>query len=84
VLQREAPGIAEAMRAASLQQTPLAMLSRAVVGVRGRTLIINLPGSPKAVRECLAVIVPVLQHAVELVAGEASRHQTASGERPSA
>ena len=77
VLQREAPGIAEAMRAASLQQTPLAMLSRAVAGVRGTTLIINLPGSPKAVRECLAVIAPVVRHAVELVAGEASPHHTA-------
>ncbi len=67
VVERLAPGIAEAMRAASLRVTPHAMLSRAVAGVRGRTLIVNLPGSPKAVRENLAVILPVLPHAVELL-----------------
>jgi molybdenum cofactor synthesis domain-containing protein len=67
VINRSAPGIAEAMRAASLQVTPHAMLSRAVAGMRGRTLIVNLPGSPKAVRENLAVILPVLPHAVELL-----------------
>jgi len=75
VLEREAPGLAEAMRAASLAQTPLAMLSRATAGVRGTTLIVNLPGSPKAVRECFAVVAPVLRHALELIAGEASPHQ---------
>lgn len=67
VLHREAPGLAEAMRAASLAVTPHAMLSRAVAGIRGRTLIINLPGSPKAVRENLAVIASVLPHAVQLL-----------------
>ncbi|GAB4571973.1 MAG: MogA/MoaB family molybdenum cofactor biosynthesis protein [Anaerolineae bacterium] len=67
VLDREAPGMAEAMRAASLQKTPHAMLSRAVCGIRGRTLIINLPGSPKAVRENLEVVLPVLPHAVQLL-----------------
>jgi molybdenum cofactor synthesis domain-containing protein len=67
VLHREAPGLAEAMRAASMAVTPHAMLSRAVAGIRGRTLIINLPGSPKAVRENLAVIAPVLPHAVQLL-----------------
>jgi molybdenum cofactor synthesis domain-containing protein len=67
VIDRAAPGIAEAMRAASLQVTPHAMLSRAAAGMRGRTLIVNLPGSPKAVRENLAVILPVLPHAVELL-----------------
>ena len=67
VIDRPAPGIAEAMRAASLQVTPHAMLSRAAAGMRGRTLIVNLPGSPKAVRENLAVILPVLPHAVELL-----------------
>ena len=67
VIQREAPGMVEAMRAASLAVTPHAMLSRAVAGIRGRTLIINLPGSPKAVRENLAVIVSVLPHAVQLL-----------------
>lgn len=78
VVEREAPGIAEAMRVASLPVTPLAMLSRAAAGVRGQTLIVNLPGSPSAVRECFAVIAPVLQHAVALIAGEASAHRTSS------
>ncbi len=67
VIEREAPGLAEAMRAASLQTTPHAMLSRAVCGIRGRTLIINLPGSPKAAVENLRVILPVLPHAIELL-----------------
>jgi len=67
VIDRPAPGIAEAMRAVSLAVTPHAMLSRAAAGIRGRTLIVNLPGSPKAVRENLAVILPVLPHAVELL-----------------
>jgi molybdopterin adenylyltransferase len=70
VIDREAPGLAEAMRAASLQITPHAMLSRGVCGIRRRTLIVNLPGSPKAVRENLAVILPVLPHAVELLRGD--------------
>src|SRR5581483_652143 len=60
VLHREVPGIAEAMRVSTLGATPMAMISRAVAGVRGRTLIINLPGSPKGVRECLEVVLPVL------------------------
>jgi molybdenum cofactor synthesis domain-containing protein len=67
VIEREAPGLAEAMRAASLKTTPHAMLSRAVCGIRRRTLIINLPGSPKAAVENLQVILPVLPHAVELL-----------------
>ncbi len=67
VLDREAPGIAEAMRAVSIQHTPYGMLSRGVAGARGRTLIINLPGSPKAVQECLECILPVLPHAVNLL-----------------
>ena len=67
VIDREAPGIAEAMRAVSIQHTPFGMLSRGVVGSRGRTLIINLPGSPKAVKECLEYILPVLPHAVNLL-----------------
>ena len=67
VITREAPGLAEAMRAASLAVTPHAMLSRAVCGLRGRTLIVNLPGSPKAVRENLATLAPVLPHAVQLL-----------------
>ena len=67
VIEREAPGIAEAMRTISLQYTRTAMLSRSVAGVRGHTLIINLPGSPKAVKECLEYILPVLPHAVNLL-----------------
>jgi molybdopterin adenylyltransferase len=67
VIQREAPGLAEAMRAASLRVTPHAMLSRIVTGIRGKTLIINLPGSPKGAVENLQVIIPVLPHAVQLL-----------------
>ena len=69
VIEREAPGIAEAIRAESLNVTPMAMLSRGVCGVRSGTLIVNLPGSPKAVKESFAVIAPVLPHALDLLAG---------------
>ena len=72
VIEREAPGIAEAIRAESLKATPMAMLSRSVCGARGRTLIVNLPGSPKAVKETFAVIAPVLPHALDLLAGKTS------------
>jgi molybdenum cofactor synthesis domain-containing protein len=67
VTQRGAPGLAEAIRQQSLKITPHAMLSRAVAGIRGRTLIINLPGSPKGAVESLGVVLPVLPHAVELL-----------------
>ena len=69
VIEREAPGLAEAMRIETLKQTPMAMISRGVCGIRSGTLIINLPGSPKGVRESFAVIAPVLNHAVALLAG---------------
>ena len=69
VVERDAPGLAEAMRAETLRQTPTAMISRGVCGIRAGTLIINMPGAPKAVRECFAVIRPVLGHAVTLLAG---------------
>jgi len=70
VLDRVAPGFTEAMMAESLKKTPHAMLSRAVAGTRGECLIINLPGSPKAVRECLESILPALPHAVETIKGQ--------------
>lgn len=69
VIEREAPGLAEAMRMETLKQTPMAMISRGVCGIRSGTLIINLPGSPKGVRESFAVIAPVLNHAIDLLAG---------------
>ena len=70
VIEREAPGIAEAIRAESLKITSMAMLSRGLCGVCSGTLIVNLPGSPKAVRESFAVIAPVLSHALDLLAGK--------------
>jgi molybdenum cofactor synthesis domain-containing protein len=68
-IEREAPGLAEAMRAESLKHTPMGMISRGVCGIRGDCLIVNLPGSPKAVSESFSVIKPVLPHAVDLLAG---------------
>ena len=72
VIEREAPGIAEAMRTESLKITPMAMLSRATAGIRGNSLIVNLPGSEKAVRECLGFIVKPIRHGVEILLGSAS------------
>jgi molybdenum cofactor synthesis domain-containing protein len=72
VIERPAPGFAAAMRQKSLAITPYAMLSRAVSGIRGQTLIINLPGSVKAAKECLAVILPALPHALDKLAGDPS------------
>lgn len=69
VVERMTPGISEAIRVKSLEITPKAMLSRAVSGIRGKTLIINLPGSPKAVRESLEIVMPVFEHAVETMSG---------------
>ena len=75
VIEREAPGLAETMRARGLEITPHAILSRAVAGIRGHTLIVNLPGSPKAVREDLEAILPVLPHGIELLQGSKGRHE---------
>ncbi|MFQ5814549.1 MAG: molybdopterin adenylyltransferase [Anaerolineae bacterium] len=75
VIQREAPGLAETMRAKGLKITPHAILSRAVAGIRGHTLIINLPGSPKAVREDLEAILPALPHGIELLKGGRGGHE---------
>jgi len=72
VIDRELPGMAEAMRSESLKKTPHAMISRAVAGIRKRTLIVNLPGSPRAVRENLAVILPALPHAIDKIKGDPS------------
>src|SRR5262245_58629725 len=74
VIKREAPGIAEATRIQTLKHTPMSMISRGVCGIRSGALIVNLPGSPKAVRESFEVIKPVLNHAVDLLAGE-TRHR---------
>jgi molybdopterin adenylyltransferase len=72
VIDRELPGMAEAMRSMSLTKTPHAMISRAVAGIRKQTLIVNLPGSPRAVRENLAVVLPALPHAIEKIKGDTS------------
>jgi molybdopterin adenylyltransferase len=82
VLDREAPGIAEALRAASLAITPFAMLSRAAAGLLGRVLVVNLPGNPKAVVEEWAVLVPVLAHAVETARGPVADHRHHHGGGP--
>ena len=74
VVDRLAPGIAEAMRAAGVTKTPMAMLSRGIAGMRGRTLIVNLPGSPKGVQEGLDVLLPVLPHALGQLTGEDRGH----------
>lgn len=74
IIDREVPGIAEAMRVKSLEKTPTAMLSRAVAGQRCKCLIVNLPGSTRAVKECLEAIMPVLPHAVDIIRGKVTEH----------
>ena len=74
VIDKTVPGLAEAMRAETFNTTPFAILSRAVAGIRGDCLIINLPGSPRAVRECLEVVLPVIPHAVEIINGKVTEH----------
>jgi len=78
IVDRVVPGLAEIMRVKTFSATPLSMLSRAVAGVRKRCLIINLPGSPKAVRECLEVILPAIPHAVQIIKGEITQHTAPS------
>jgi molybdenum cofactor synthesis domain-containing protein len=79
VIEKVAPGFGEAMRAKSLEKTPMAVLSRATAGVRGRTLIINLPGSPKAVRECLEVVAPAIPHGIDIIKGTFTEHAVQEG-----
>lgn len=74
IVDKEVPGIAEAIRTGTLSKTPMAMLSRSVAGMRKKTLIINMPGSPRAVRECLEIIVPAVPHAVEMIKGIVTEH----------
>ncbi len=75
VIEKEAQGLAEAMRFETLKKTPMAMLSRGVCGIRGKCLIINLPGSPNGVRECFEVIKPVLPHAIDLISGDTNHNE---------
>ena len=74
VVDKSVPGFGEAMRAKSLEKTPMAVLSRATAGIRAKCLIINLPGSPKAVRECLEAVLPAIPHGVEIIKGEVTEH----------
>lgn len=86
IIEKEIPGIAQALRAKSLEKTPMAMLSRGVAGIRGRTLIINLPGSPSAVRESFEILKPMLAHAAALLGGkvkDCSTHLSSSWEHSS-
>ena len=75
IIEREVPGIGEALRIQTMKNTPTAMLSRGICGTKNQTLIINLPGSPKAVQECFAVVKPVLQHAVNQIWGQTKHNE---------
>ncbi len=81
ILDKIIPGFTEAMRIKTLDITPMAMLSRATAGLRKRCLIINLPGSPKAVQECLDVILPAIPHAIEIIKGEVTEHITSENRK---
>lgn len=75
VIEREAPGLAEVLRWEGYRRTPQAVLSRGIAGLRGRTIIINLPGSPRAVREGMEILAPILPHAVQMARGEDTEHR---------
>ena len=79
IVDKVVPGFTEAMRSKTFDATPFTILSRAVAGVRGKCLIINLPGSPRAVRECLDIISPAIPHAVKILKGEVTEHTTDAG-----
>jgi molybdenum cofactor synthesis domain-containing protein len=81
VIERDVPGLPEAMRVATAQRNPLAWLSRATAGLRGQTLIVNLPGSPRAVEECLRVLIPLLPHALSMLAGDSHGSVAAVADR---
>ena len=82
VVDRLVPGLVEAMRAESFKKSPAGILSRAVAGLRRRSLVINLPGSPQAVKECLAIIMPAIPHAIEVLRGEAAECATRADLHP--
>ena len=82
IVEKTVPGIGEAMRMRTLDKTPMAMLSRATAGVRSKCLIINLPGNPKAVRECLEVVLPAITHAVEIITGVVTEHVVMKEDKP--
>jgi molybdopterin adenylyltransferase len=81
VIERDMPGLAEALRFEGYRKTPLAVISRGVAGIRGRTLIVNLPGSPKAVREGMETLAPILPHAIRMLRGVDTEHGHREGER---